>query len=401
MKKIFTDPFILLCAAGLFSIFSSTISKSPVLPLFSAPLGPAPPGVGLIAAVSAFTGILASIPAGILSDRWGRKRMLIIAVAVFSTAPFFYLMVTKIWQLALVRLYHGLATAIFMPVAMAAISDIFQKERGEKIGLFSTATLLGRFAAPLAGGSILGLLAYDPMASYRTVYLVCGLAGVSALLIIPAVRLQTKKRKINPGEEWYNVFRAFRSVLCHRTIILTAAVEAAILFAYGTFETFLPLHALSRGINTYYIGICLSSQIITLALSKPLMGRFSDKHGRVPQIIAGALIGAACIAAFSLAWSFITILALSIMFGFSLSVVTSATSAFIADLSTLENRGSAMGILGSVMDIGHTAGPIVSGFVAARLGFGSSFIGAAIVLLIAASAFRYGVRQAGLQRAHD
>src|SRR5271157_5609429 len=82
------SPFILLCITGLFAIFSSTISKSPVLPLFSAYLGADPSGVGMVAAVSALTGIIASIPAGILSDRWGRKRMLIISGVVFSTAPF-------------------------------------------------------------------------------------------------------------------------------------------------------------------------------------------------------------------------------------------------------------------------------------------------------------------------
>ena len=57
-----SSPFILLCTTGLFAIFSSTISKSPVLPLFASHLGADPSGVGFIASVSAFTGIVASIP---------------------------------------------------------------------------------------------------------------------------------------------------------------------------------------------------------------------------------------------------------------------------------------------------------------------------------------------------
>ncbi len=386
------SPFILLCITGLFAIFSSTISKSPVLPLFSSYLGAGPSGVGIVAAVSAFTGIIASIPAGILSDRWGRKRMLIVAAIVFSTAPFLYLYVTTIWQLALVRFYHGLATAIFVPVAMAAVSDLFHHGRGEKIGWFSTATLIGRFAAPLAGGGIIGLLAYNPPANYKAVYLVCGLAGMAALLIVPVIQLPAKEKEDKTGKEWAEVLQAFRSVLSHRAIILTAIVEAAVLFAYGTFETFLPLYAIKKGLNAYHVGILLSSQVIALALTKPVMGRFSDRHGRSTQIISGAIIGAACIAAFSLAGSFTGILALSILFGFSISIVTSATSAFIADLSTHGSRGSAMGILGSIMDTGHTSGPVISGLIAARLGFAASFIGASLVVLIAASAFRCGVR---------
>ena len=85
----------------------------------------------MVAAVSAFTGILASVPAGILSDRWGRKRLLFVSAVVFSSAPFLYLLVTNLWQLAVVRFYHGVATAIFIPVSLALVSDFLRKD-GEK-----------------------------------------------------------------------------------------------------------------------------------------------------------------------------------------------------------------------------------------------------------------------------
>ncbi|MCG2709200.1 MAG: hypothetical protein L6246_02610 [Thermodesulfovibrionales bacterium] len=53
--------------------------------------------------------------------------------------------------------------------------------------------------------------------------------------------------------------------------------------------------------------------------------------------------------------------------------------------------GSAMGILGSIMDIGHTTGPLFSGIVAYYLGYGVSFAGAALVLVAAAIVFRFSV----------
>lgn len=86
------SPFLLLCSTGLFAVFSSTISKSPVLPLFASFLGANPSEVGMIAAVSAFTGVVASMPAGMLSDRFGRKKMLTFAAIIFSTAPLLYLL---------------------------------------------------------------------------------------------------------------------------------------------------------------------------------------------------------------------------------------------------------------------------------------------------------------------
>lgn len=380
------SPFLLLCSAGLFAIFSSTISKSPVLPLFASHLGADPSQVGLVASVSAFTGIIASIPAGLFSDRLGRRRMLLFSAAVFASAPFLYLIVRTLWQLALVRFYHGFATAVFIPVAMALVAEIFHADRGEKIGWFSTSTLLGRFVAPLAGGTVLGLFALSPDAGYRAVYLLCGFSGVLAFLIV--LRLPDERPGAQALQDWPATLAAFRSALGSRMILATAAAEAAILFAYGAFETFLPLHALRSGQSAYTVGIFLSAQVITLALTKPFMGRFSDRHGRPPQIIAGALLGAGCIGSLGFTTSFIPLLGVSILFGLSLSVVTSATTAFIADLSRKENLGSAMGILGSVMDIGHTTGPLIAGFLAASWGLAASFMGASVVLAGAAVLFQ-------------
>jgi len=380
-----TSSFILLCCTGLFAVFSSTISKSPVLPIFTAYLGADPSGVGFIASISAFTGVVMSIPAGIFADRLGKKRMLVFSSIVFSSAPFLYLFVTNIWQLALIRLYHGLATAIFIPVSMALVSDIFKKERGEKIGWFSTSTLVGRFLAPLVGGGIIGALVFNPGISYKVIYLVCGMAGIITLLLsfkIPDTA-ETKKE----AKSWQETFRVFKTVISNKGIVITSAVEAAILFAYGTFETFLPLYSLKIGLSAFEVGIFLSLQVITLALMKPVMGRFSDRHGREAQIFFGALTGSLCIGSFSLFNSFIPLLLLSILFGFSLSVVTSATSAFIADLRVADGRGSAMGILGSIMDIGHTTGPLVSGIIAVYFGISKSFIGASLVLALAACIF--------------
>lgn len=380
-----TTPFKILCLSGLFAIFSSTISKSPVLPLFAVSLGADPSRVGMVAAVSAFTGIIASIPAGMLSDRIGRKRMLLFSGIVFSTAPVLYLFVTSLWQLALVRFYHGFSTAIFIPVAMALVSDLFQRERGESMGWFSTSTLLGRFMAPIAGGSIIGSgLLLGMGSSYKAVYVVCGAAGALALLLL--LRIPDTASKKEPVR-WADTFGALKGVLSNRTIVVTCLVEAAILFAYGTFETFLPLYSKSVGLSAYSIGIFLSAQVITLALSKPSMGRFSDRKGRRPQILAGALIGAVCIGVFPLFRSFIPLLLVSIFFGLSLSIVTSATSAYIADMSRQGSHGSAMGVLGSIMDIGHTTGPLVSGLVATAFGYGGSFAGASAVLVAAAVLF--------------
>lgn len=373
------SPFILLCTTGLFAVFSTTIAKSPVLPLFATYLGGGPSEVGMVAAVSAFMGVVASVPAGIISDKIGRKRMLIVAALIFSTAPFLYLLVTSIWQLMLVRFYHGFATAIFIPVAMAYVSDLFHKGRGEKLGWFSTATLLGRFMAPVAGGTIISLLVFSPALSYKAVYIVSAVAGIVTLLFVwrlPDPLPISKEESPDKKEMWKNL----KKVISNKSILITCIIEASILFAYGTFETFLPLYSIQAGHSAYEIGIFLSAQVITLALVRPIMGKFSDRHGRKPQIIAGTFIGALCVGSLPLFGGFFSLLIMSIFMGISLSIVTSATSAYVADLSKKESYGSSMGLLGSIMDIGHTTGPLVSGIVAHHFGIAKSFLVASIVV---------------------
>jgi MFS family permease len=381
------SPFTLLCVTGLFAIFSSTIAKSPVLPLFASFLGIDPAGVGFVASVSSFTGVIFSIPAGILADRIGRRKALVFSAFIFASAPFLYMFVTEIWHLALVRFYHGMATAVFMPVAMALISELFHLERGEKIGWFSTSTLLGRFVAPMVGGSIIGVLSLNPGIAYQTVYLACGFAGLLTLLLTYQIPIHDS---LGHGKEpWRQTWTRFKALLTVKGILVTSVAEGAVLFAYGAFETFLPLHALKIGLTPYHVGVILSTQVISIALTKPFMGRFSDKHGRTPQIFYGALLGALSIAGFYFVQSLWLFLLFSVLFGLSISTVTSATSAYIGDLSKKQTLGAAMGVLASVMDIGHTTGPLFSGLIAARFNLASVFVFAAFVLIMASAIFYF------------
>lgn len=379
------NSFRFLCITGFFAIFSSTLSKSPVLPLFATHLGADPSGVGMVASVSALTGVLFSIPSGLMADRFGRRKMLILSSLILSIVPFLYLFVDQIWQLALVRFLHGLGTAIFIPVGMALVSDLFLKERGEKMGWFSTATLLGRFCAPVIGGTILSAITLFGDMRFGFVYVFCGAMGLVALWT--TLRMRVVEEHHAEVRTWSGIRQAFLSVLSSSTIIVTSTVEAAILFAYGTFETFVPLAAQQEGINTVAIGIMLSAQVLTLALTKPVMGRFSDKHGRKPQIFYGAIMAAFCISSFAVAPSFEAMFIASILLGLCLSIVTSATSALIADASRREERGSAMGVLGSIMDIGHTTGPLVAGVVAGYFGLRYAFIAPGGFLVVIAFCF--------------
>jgi len=379
------SPFRLLCAAGFLAILSTTMAKNPVLPLFAAGLGAGPEGIGLVSALSPLAGVLVSIPGGLCSDAFGRRRMLLASSLVFASAPFAYLLVTDVWGLALARFYHGLATGIFMPVAQAAVADAFDSSRGEKLGAFSSATLAGRFAAPMLGGAALWM-------GFDWVYVLCGVAGIGAMVLawrLPRFEDHGAGRCRPPLGE------SVRELLASRGILAGCVLEAGILFAYGAFEAFMPIVSLERGHEAWLTGALFSAQIVTVALTKPFFGRFSDCHGRVGQMAAGAAVTALACAAVPWMPGVAGLFALSIVLGLGLSVATSATSAYVADLSRRENRGGAMGLLGSVMDVGHSAGPLAAGAVAAFAGSTGAFAtGAAALALAAWWSWRMAVRTA-------
>jgi MFS family permease len=297
-----------------------------------------------------------------------------------------YLFTSGIWQLATIRFYHGLATAIFMPVAMAYVSDLHEESKGEKLGWFSTATLLGRLMAPLAGGALLGHLGSDSSLAFAAIYSLCLVGGASTLLV--SAKMPSAASSPQAPKTWKHQSEGLMQLLSSGPLLAIGMVEAAVLFMYGTIEVFLPLYGLSHGIGAFAIGVCLAAQVITLAATKPVMGRLSDRQDRSGQIVWGALLGVAAAAFMATSASFVLLLALSILIGLSLSVVTSATSAAVADISRCESRGSAMGVFGTIMDVGHSAGPLVSGMVVAFWGFKAAFIGSAIILALAVISFK-------------
>ncbi|MBU7022902.1 MAG: MFS transporter [Theionarchaea archaeon] len=364
MKKNY---FWLLSVIGACAIFSSTMSKNPVLPLFADFLGASKEYIGVISAASTIPGILISMPAGILSDIYGRKRILYIALFVFASAPFLYLVVTELWQLAIIRFYHGVATAIFGPVAMAAVAERYSGDRAARLGLFSSATMAGRMMAPTIGGFLL------TFGSFSSVYIACAAGGLIAFILGNFL-------EDTPPQASQTEHKDYRAVLRDKRIMVTTSVEACQYFTFGGFETFLPLYAVSVGITPSYIGVIFTIQLIVTMLTKPAMGKLSDSVGRVPSISVGILLGALSLLAIPYGHHWWTLAGAVSVYGLGLATVTASTSALVSDLSQ-GAYGSALGILSTIMDVGQASGPIVTGILITALSYRAAFTGLACLFL--------------------
>jgi MFS family permease len=375
---------------GFFAIFSTTISKNPVLPLFMQSIGSSDAVIGLISAISPFAGILFSFPVGVLSDRLGRRRLLITAGAIFLIAPLLYIFIDQpLWMIP-IRFFHGTATAILGPVVSAIIVERFFDRKGEMLGKYASSTLIGRTVAPITGGIILSFFAaYPGLFRFRIVYVAAAIAAVPVFVMT----LFYREKSDRPLKViTLSLFKeSFINFFSHRRLRGIALVDMATYFAFGTFETFLPLFLASRGVDPYQTGIIFAVQVLMIATTKPVFGWIADRIDKRIQICVGLLLSGIAIAVIPLSSSFPHFIAISIATGMGISLSTVATSAYVADLAKKDEIGASMGALSSTMDFGHSTGPLVTGMIITLAGFTAGFFASFVLAVLITGMFVWSV----------
>lgn len=378
-----------LSLIGFLGIFSTTISKNPVLPLFIKGLGGADYILGIIAAASPFAGIVFSFPVGFLADQIGKKKLLILSSFIFVLAPLLYIIVSNPLWLIPIRFFHGLATAIMGPIASAMIVSFFTKSKGEKLGLYSSATLFGRTIAPLLGGFIISYFAYKGgLFNYRLVYFIAFL--LSLPIVFLAFMLPKEDKNIAIVQvKMSDMFLDLKHFIFDKLLLSTSLVEMATYFIYGVLEAYLPVYLSNHHISASSIGILFSVQVVSIALTKPLFGRLADRIDKKIQIIVGISIltlTTFLIYNFSNYW----LLLLDVLFfGLGMSLSTVATGTYVSDHVSSSKQGTSMGLLSALMDVGQTSGPFFTGFIVTLFSYQIGFYFAALIGLLSAIFFLF------------
>lgn len=376
--------FFYLCTLGVFCFISYNLVRMPVLSLFAESLGAGPERIGLIVSVSTITGVLLKLPSGALSDIYGRKMLLRIGVVAFGLPPFIYPFISDLNALTALRFVHGLATAIFAPSALATVADLYKERRGAAMGTYTACTQSGSLLGPFLGG----WLAHT--AGFSAAFVTAGVFGCIAILIFFSLHLDEPPPRVREkglAPVITEMGKGFLAVARNRRVLITSSTDAAKMIANGALMAFLPLYGLSVGLNAGEVGLMFSVQAVTSFLSKPVMGRISDRIGRQPLIVLGLVICAATFISIPHVGSFAWLLVLSSGFGFGEAVVSSSSAALVADSSEFKRLGAGMGMQGTVMDIGHASGPLLAGFLIAHASYQGAFAVIAGIQILAAIAF--------------
>jgi MFS family permease len=209
-----------LCAAGFVAYCSYAICRTPLLPLFARDLGAGPALIGFVMGASTITGIVVKMPAGALSDVFGRRRLLIAGALVFATLPFTYLVASTLAVLILLRFLHGSATAIFGPVASASLSDIAPAtKRGTWLSTYSTAQGAGQALGPVLAGYLIAAGRFD------LAFAAAGVIGIGVPIIVTGWRGNSQLRPHR--EPWREFKRGIAEVGRDRLVLIISGAQAA------------------------------------------------------------------------------------------------------------------------------------------------------------------------------
>jgi len=282
-----------------------------------------------------------------------------------------------------------LAMAVFAPIALAVVADLHREARGAAYGAYTAATQAGAMLGPLLGGWLLWTRGFS------TTFVTAGTLGVIAVLLFFLMRLPPQiphiATRVGATAVLHEMTRGARTVLGNVRVVVTSATDGARQVANGALMAFLPIYVIGIGLDAAQAGMLFGVQSVTSFASRPTMGWASDRIGRRPLILLGLVVCAGSLAAIPFTAQFVGLMALSALFGFGEAIVNAAAAALVADLSELKTLGSAMGMQGTIMDIGHASGPILSGVLIGALGFQLAFPIIAGLVLVAAGVFRASV----------
>ncbi|MDK2989209.1 MAG: hypothetical protein PWR16_738, partial [Methanoculleus sp.] len=261
----------------------------PVFPQYAPRLGVDEPVIGVVFGIYAAMLLLFSIPMGLLSDRVGRRPLIVVGMLLLALATALFGFSTTVTHLVVARTVQGVSAAATWSAGLALLADTCDPSRlGEKMGVALSAVGLGTVLGPVVGGLLF------EYAGYMATFLVPAVLVASVGLLVFAVPVRTCRADGSPR----------RSPVLPRGVFLPlAACAAAIIMVSGTYgvvDPYLPvyLHA-AFSTSPATIGLVFAVLAVAAILAQPVAGRIYDRYGGSRYLIGGGLLlsGVAIVAA--------------------------------------------------------------------------------------------------------
>ncbi len=368
-RELRSRNFLSVTAADFLARTAYQMGKAPLLPIFAASLGATDLLLGLIVSVSTVTGMVLKPLVGALSDRWGRRSWLLVGTAFFAFMPFVYRTITSPEQLFYVRIIHGMATAIYGPVTLAYVTEQAGARRAQGLGWFGLARSGGYIVGPMLAGFL--LLVLEPV----QVYTVIGLMGCATF--VPILFLDDRRLTTEPiarrRREGLVALAGLRAGVSTGALWLAGGLEALTYVALYAMKAFLPIYALSIGINVALVGSFFAVQEAIVALAKPVAGQIGDRIGYRLAIGSGMVVIGLALPLLAAGASATHLMVLALFLGLGQALIFPSTTALVSVQIGGPYTGAGMGLLGTLQNGGKVVGPLLGGLLVAELGYGAMF----------------------------
>ena len=355
----------------------------PLLPFFGEHFGASPAQVGLLMAAYSFTQFLAAPLWGRLSDRIGRRPVLLASMAGAVGAYIWLGFADTLWMLFAARLAGG-AMAGNISTAFAYVADVTEPaNRAKGMGLIGAAFGLGFIFGPAIGGALAGS---DPLAAdYRSPALVAaalsGLALVLTALILkeslsPAAR--ARQAAIPAPTRW----RRFRIALARPSVGLLLAISFLATFVFAGMETtFAMWSRRSFGWGPEQNGYLFAFVgLLSAAIQGGLIGRLAKRFGEGRLVVFGSTALALGMLMIPFSTSLAPLLAAMVIVALGFSLVSPSLNSLISLQVGADLQGGTMGIARSVTTLARVMGPGWAGALFYFIGKDWPFLGGTMVM---------------------
>ena len=378
-----TTPRALAVALVTVAAFLDLVAYSiavPILPDLSRRLGASPTTIGLLFSSFGVSLLIVSIPMGAISDRVGRKFLMVVGLLALSASSILFAVANQLPWLFAARTVQGGADAVTWVVGFALIADLYgPKERGRVMGLVMSGTTFGLMVGPSIGGWL-----YERGGPGLPFFSVAGLSGLTALAFV-TLRL--------PAEHADRETVSARRVVREPKILLCGVVVVVAASTVAMLEPVLALWlASSIRLTPSRIGLVFGAAAAVATGLHPLYGRLADRFGSRLVTLIGLMLMALTLPVLSRAWSFESAVLLYVIQGAAIALVVTPSLAYMAESTSNAGVGSfgvAYGIYNVAWGAGLMVGPAVGGFLYEQMGFERlTLVWMPVVVLIGIILFR-------------
>lgn len=316
---------------------------------------------------------------GSLSDRIGRKKVLIAGLIVFGVATALTGIANNFWTLIVFRVFAGIGAGMIEPVAFAIVGDHYSyEERGKAIGIVTGALIASSIIGVPIGGFVAEWL------SWRWAFWIIGVLTVVTLFMMKAVKVDQEK---DPSHDTPVISKQIKQAFSVHAVFL--ALLATLLYygaLQGMFVNTGVFYHLKFQLGTGQIGLILMFAGAGSVLGSVLGGRLSDKAGKKKVMFVAVIFVAISVSMLAMMDSLPYVILLHVIWAAFYGVGQSAITTIISELEP-NSRGTIMALNSSAMYLGSGLFTLAASFVLSAsnfvwLGVVCGFANVAVLLIV-------------------